>query len=295
MKHKDRFRARAALAPTLSAAVLAFGVSAAQAGDLPDYDASLKDYAPVYEPVPLWIGFYIGVQGAYATGEWDGGRLTTADLLAGDPGSFSINRSLSLDADGWLGGTQAGYNDQFGPYVICLEGDFFWSGVDGSKSFTDTASFPGEDFTFNSKLSIDLDYFATARVRAGYAFDNWMIYATGGFAWAETEARLEVAGTSDQGFDESTRVDAEANHLGWTAGLGAEVMASRNISVKAEWLYVGLTEEDYRFDRGRLGEEDLNVARYESDLSFNMFRVGLNWRYSHIPEPVEAYKLEPYK
>ena len=30
-----------------------------------------------------------------------------------------------------------------------------------------------------------IDYIATLRGRFGYAFDRWLIYGTGGFAWSQ--------------------------------------------------------------------------------------------------------------
>lgn len=280
MKHKT-ISTKAALAAAVSAAGLALGVAPAQAGGDRDHYGSLKD-APVYAPPPLWIGFYAGIHGGYATGEWDGDLDTPPLSLPGEE-TFVIDRSASLDADGWLGGIQAGYNDQAGPYVIGFEGDFSWSGIDDSRTFTDTF----DPFDFTSKLDIDLDYLATFRLRAGYAMDNVLFYATGGLALAETKARLDIHGTGGDGFDATTRVNGEGDHLGWTAGLGVEAMAFSHVSMKAEWLYVDLGEDNLRFDNDTFNEAAFNAARYDTDLSFNVFRVGLNIKYSDLRAPID--------
>jgi outer membrane immunogenic protein len=87
------------------AAVAAVGfASVASAADLPTKAPVVVDLAPIF----TWSGFYVG---ANVGGSW--GRMSTDFSLAGVPiGSTSQNMN------GWLGGLQAGYNWQRGPWVF---------------------------------------------------------------------------------------------------------------------------------------------------------------------------------
>src|SRR3954447_11302361 len=117
--------------------------------------------------------------------------------------------------DGFVGGAQVGFNYQFTPgsgFVVGVEADIQWmGGNDGNKGFfgfgngglfaaNPVAPFltPGFGIVgvpatganvalFNNGGSglgsNSNDWFATARVRVGYAFDRVLVYATGGIAF----------------------------------------------------------------------------------------------------------------
>jgi outer membrane immunogenic protein len=79
------------------------------------------------------------------------------------------------------------------------------------------------------------------RARAGVAFDRALIYATGGFAFA----------------DDAT---------GWTVGGGLEYAFTNNLSAKVEGLYVNLDQDD-------------NFLGIDNDAEFGVVRAGLNFRF----------------
>jgi outer membrane immunogenic protein len=64
-------------------------------------------------------------------------------------------------------------------------------------------------------------YYGTVRGRLGLATGNWLLYGTGGYAYA---------GTSCAGYFAD----------GWAAGLGTEVKVAGPWSVKVEWLHTEL-------------------------------------------------------
>ncbi|MGQ4273297.1 outer membrane protein [Terrihabitans sp. B22-R8] len=122
------------------------------------------------------------------------------------------------DTEGFIAGGQVGYNQQFGNWVAGLEADASYTDLDNDDDAVD----------FNSSLN----YLATVRGRVGFAFDKVLVYGTGGLAFGEVEY--------DNGVDSGAETQ-----LGWTAGGGVEVGLSQNLSVKGEYLYVDLGEEDY--------------------------------------------------
>src|SRR5262245_7278677 len=154
----------------------------------------------VYVQAPRWTGFYIGINGGGAWGDskWD--SIGTA---------FDVSGAM-------IGGT-AGYNWQFGPWVLGLEGDVDWTNIDGKSN----AICPVGCTTSNSWLM-------TVRGRVGYAFDRFMPYITGGLAVGDIKA-------SQPGF-----VGTDDTNAGWTAGGGFEFIIAGNFSAKAEYLYVDL-------------------------------------------------------
>ncbi|MFP3945157.1 MAG: outer membrane protein [Alphaproteobacteria bacterium] len=225
-----------------------------------------------------WTGVYFGIHGGYATGEWDGRLATTA----GDPpppdAGFS-DPTQAIDGDGWLAGGQIGYNWQHGHFVTGLEADISWTGFDGSDTFTTDAFTP----TFAKTHDLDIDYFGTARVRPGWAFANWLFYATGGLAWGETSGDLAVAYDPDGDGPEpvfgTSFADTDETHVGWTAGAGIEFLARGNWTIRAEWLYVDLGKEDYHFTGEVFNGDPFDTDSFPSDLSFHVFRVGLNYKF----------------
>src|SRR5712692_9800194 len=149
---------------------------------------------------------------------------------------------------GLIGGT-IGYNWQINQFVLGVEGDIDWSGIRGS---TTTLCAVGCD-TRNHWLG-------TVRGRLGYAFDRFLPYLTAGLVLGDINAtRPAFPGGS-------------ITTAGWTVGGGIEVGIVSNVSVKAEYLYVDLSNFNCGLNCG------LTAA---GDVSFyaNIFRAGLNVRF----------------
>src|SRR5919112_4218568 len=188
----------------LSATALVALTAAASAADLPIRSAPP---APIVAAVPVftWTGFYVGVNAGYG---WNANDSITVGGVR-----FDLD-----DEGGFVGGAQAGYNYQIGSFVVGLEGDIQYADFGGDDRF----DFDGDgiaDDDFNNS-----DWFGTVRARAGVAFDRALIYATGGFAFA----------------DDAT---------GWTVGGGLEYAFTNNLSAKIEGLYVSLdADNDDGFD-----------------------------------------------
>lgn len=143
----------------------------------------------------------------------------------------------SPDIDGFVGGIQAGYNWQgASPLVLGLEADLQYSNVKSSV------------FT--------LDYFGTLRARAGFAFDQFLVYGTGGFAYGGGE--YEVGGLTD-----------DNTHTGWTLGFGGEYAVSNNVTLRAEYLYLDMGSETYNTVSGPI----------DVGLTTNMLRAGVNYKF----------------
>ena len=211
--------------------LVALGVAPAVAADLP---ARTYTKAPVaVAPIAPWAGFYLGAMGGY--------------------GSESDNGIKG----GFAGGT-LGYNWQQGPLVFGLEADAAWADIKSSAAAT--AFVPGVGLV-TATASVKVQDWGTVRGRIGYAFDQVLIYGTGGYAWADTKvsATATAAGLG---------ASASESHVlnGWTAGAGAEVMFAPKWSLKAEYLYKSFT-----------GQNFFNAPT--PTLNVNSFQVGVNYHF----------------
>jgi high affinity Mn2+ porin len=102
----------------------------------------------------------------------------------------------------------------------------------------------------------------TLRGRVGYAFDHWMVYATGGFAWSLGRF-LQTPGV----VDDTDRV--LHLHTGWTAGAGTEVAIAPSWTLRLEYLYLNFGNADVVFPSG---------ATAGSSYDIHTARAGLNYK-----------------
>jgi outer membrane immunogenic protein len=178
-----------------AAALVAAGWTAsAEAADL-----NYGQRAPYTVNQPLngysWAGPYLGANLGY---EWG-----------------SVNNNPAKPS-GFVGGVQAGYNFQNGPWVFGVEGDIQAAGADDTFA----------PWKFSNP------WFGTLRGRAGYTFGNVLAYGTAGLAFGELRAQTF-------GWTESH------TSAGWTIGAGAEVGFAPNWSAKLEYLYIDLSTSQF--------------------------------------------------
>ena len=80
-------------------------------------------------------------------------------------------------------------------------------------------------------------FITTVRPRVGWTFDNVMIYATAGYAFATyqvVDSYNFVVGLPGM------QSDVTAKLSGWTAGAGIEYAFYKGMSLKLEYLYLGM-------------------------------------------------------
>ncbi|AWB20010.1 porin family protein [Methylobacterium currus] len=241
----------------LTAALLTGVVAApASAADLPRRVAPPPAFTPV--PVFTWTGFYAGVNAGAGFGG-GGGTFTDATYGTVSPGS--------RDA-AFVGGGQIGYNYQFTPgsgFVLGAEADIQGttfgrarSGLVGTTTFTD--------------IGPTLDWFGTVRGRIGYAFDRFLVYGTGGFAYG--------GGGMPANASTYTGTLPGSFRTGWTAGGGVEYAITERLSARIEALYVSLERNG---GSGGLVYDTATSAYYglgKPKAEFGVVRAGLNYRFS---------------
>ncbi|WP_051356968.1 outer membrane protein [Azorhizobium doebereinerae] len=209
--------------------------------------------APIVPVVPVfsWTGFYIGANAGFGGDKYEyafGGVASPLGL-----------GSASADSSGFFAGGQAGYNYQFANNIVLgLETDIQWSGIEGDVTLTT----PGA--TTNLKSS--LDYFGTVRGRLGYAFDRFLPYVTGGFAYGESKTSISQLTPTSLYSGEGSGVKT-----GWTVGGGLEYALTNNWTFKTEYLYVDLGDSDYG--------SALTGSTVSVDNKFHTVKAGINYKF----------------
>jgi outer membrane immunogenic protein len=149
---------------------------------------------------------------------------------------------------GFTGGGYLGYNWFLNCFLLGIETDFNGAntsptGVDVEVGGAGTTGLT-ETTTYNSKLN----WFGTLRGRVGTVFlDNWLVYATGGLAYANVSHTLNdnCVGCANFSFGGGTTSQSNTStKIGWTGGFGTEYLFAPHWLLRAEGLYVDLGSED---------------------------------------------------
>ncbi|WMS40756.1 outer membrane beta-barrel protein [Acuticoccus sp. MNP-M23] len=216
------------------------------AGNALAADLVVVEPAPVFEAAPVilnWTGVYFGLQGGYG-GDW-----------------FDQD---NLDLGGFVGGGHVGYLHQFqNGFVLGAEGDVEYSGMDGSESAN------GRLFgvPIRARVGRDIDVLASARLKAGFAYGNFLAYATGGYAYAHTSADANIISGGAQIF----RTSRDEGRHGYTIGGGAEALVTEKISVGLEYRWTDLQDTKLTFGPG--------VSDVKINNDFHAIRARLSYHF----------------
>lgn len=227
---------------------------------------SLKD-EPGPVPSFVWSGFYVGVNAGYAKS----GKGNRTDLTLAASG-VELGASGEMEPKGAFGGFTAGYNKQFGNWVLGVEADLQAAGLDDKvNGFHDAA--PG--FPFTSRASTQTEWFGTLRARFGYAKERALFYVTGGLAFADTDYSLTA---SNPTFGTVTITDSDVRE-GYVLGAGAEYMLNQNWTMKFEYQYLNFSD-NLLFNQSTFnGEATGTFYKTDAELDFHTLRVGVNRKF----------------
>jgi opacity protein-like surface antigen len=247
--------------------------------------ADLPRKAPAYVPpapvlVADWSGIYAGLEGGYGWGHQTNGTVpfsldpssletcTGCSLVGPEFDEFqSILHDNKTGADvilgkakqkGWLFGGFFGAQKQWGNWVLGIEGDIDAANIKGSVA--GSASFNGNfvggeflDLNHSASLESKIDMLASLRGKVGFVpAPNWLIYGTGGAAFAQVKNSLTDSQSLQYGDDgegcpppaisisicnaaNSFTASAKTSMFGWAAGAGVDWKLP--IDARSAWVF----------------------------------------------------------
>lgn len=223
--------------------------------------ALAADYPPIAPPPPpvfTWTGPYVGLHigGAFA-------------------GNISINGSPIVSStfgrDGVFGGAHLGYNYQMNSVVIGLQAEYNFAGITGSAT--------AGPFAFHSAVR----QFGSIDGRLGLAFNRWLIYAIGGFAYSDPRHSIVNDGIP------LTR-DYAANEYGWDVGGGVEYAFMGNWTGRIEYRYYNWGNKGYADTLGyglAAGATGV-IPSHTTTEQLHTVRAGLTYKFNWPQAPVVA-------
>ena len=231
-----------------------------------------------------WSGFYVGANAGVSWGDtsldFDIEPGTTGVVIP--PADVTGLNAIAADdgnKSGFAGGAQAGFNWQFGSWVLGIETDYGFMDIDQHRTNTYQSMIslpivpPPPPTTYTVEQRVQSNWIWTVRPRIGYASGPWMFYVTGGLAM--TEIDLETSITDSRVPPNSASNDEEEGKTGWTAGIGGAWAFSPNWSVKGEWLYADFGNVDAFATAGN------GFYRLESEgkVKANIIRLGVDYKF----------------
>lgn len=213
--------------------------------------ADLRTTSPAAVPAvaPMagnWSGFYVGMHAG-----WTGLNGNQWNVSSPIQGSSSVNRGQF----NW--GLLAGVNFQMQQLVLGLEADV---GFPGTRNALD--AFTGGPAAVNITQGYGMDWNAHVRARAGLAMGQFMPFVSAGVAFGQE--RLGNAFMTAI----STRTA-----LGYTVGVGADFMFTRNWIGRVEYLF-----EDYG-SRTVIGGTTAGIGTVSTRPTANTVRAALMYKF----------------
>jgi outer membrane immunogenic protein len=177
-------------------------------------------------------------------------------------------------------------------WVAGIEADIDAAHINSSTS----ACFTGVVNEICGIRDTDIKDFGTVRGRLGYAFNNVLLYGTGGWAWGHgnNTTQITCVGPGCPGTSLLPRspapFSADVNLNGWAAGGGVEWAFLPNWTLRAEYLHLqfdGVTEDSS--SHAPVAVPVLLTSHVSSNVRVDIARVGVNYLFNWGGPPLARY------
>lgn len=177
----------------------------------------------------LWSGIYVGGHAGVGETDFDS-LLDGSEIPSFTPDDAVMGNAFDLDSG--LGGIQAGINRTFSDFLLGLEADLTYFGRKERR-------FDPNDFGLGNtdNATVEIDWLASLRARAGIVSANTLFFATAGLAWID--ARYTAQNASNSPFDQGS---ISLGELGFVAGGGLEHALTPRLRLRLEALYYGFDD-----------------------------------------------------
>jgi len=256
-------------------AMMAATFTSALAADLPAAISNGYSAQPV--AVYNWQGVYAGLTGGGAWGDINttANSITTSGALVGIPGgafnpasTFRGANSSASVSGGTVGGF-VGYNYQLGRLVLGVESDAAWTSIKTSSAFSGSPL--GPQYTTSTKA----DMFGTVRGRVGYAFDNVLVYGTGGLAYGHFKSNLGILpGPKGAPTGPQYAASDDAWLTGAAYGGGLDWQFAPNWIARIEYMRLDFGKSGHNFNFGAAG-----TAHADATAPMNIVRAGIGYKF----------------
>jgi outer membrane immunogenic protein len=244
-----------------------------------DLGAPVYRAPAVYVPVSSWTGFYAGFNGGYG---WSN-PSTTATPFQNFPGLAVIPPfAFSQNVNGAVFGGQLGYNYQIANWVVGVEGDFDWAGINNASSSLAISPGSGGTATDGFMAHQNIRWLASIRGRLGYAWGPSLLYVTGGAAWDERDNNLLVSTNTNVAGAAASAASFSTTKSGWVIGAGYEWMITPKWIVRGEYLHYGFNSGDITpvsVPCGFGGPAVCGVNVSSSNNNIDVVRLGLSYKF----------------
>jgi high affinity Mn2+ porin len=209
-----------------------------------------------------WNGFYAGGHIGYA---WGASDWSTP----GNTGALNLSQPVDgfAETGSFFEGLHAGYNYTLPNRIVV--------GVEADTTFPAFRNLNGLSIggstTFFSPVARALETYSetmlasgTVRGRIGYAPGNWLLYATGGFAWTYDQLALTQLATGNTDMPFLWR-------FGWVAGAGVEAPIAPHWTARLEYLFTDYGDRTVAFAN--------NAQQFTSDFKLNEVRASVSYHF----------------
>jgi outer membrane immunogenic protein len=279
------------------ASLVALGT--ASAADLPRREAP----PPVFVPVPVftWTGVYFGTHSSYTFSD-----RQTIRTVGNNPNTITNvalarrapNFRAEQDGIGNIGGG-IGYNYQFTPgsgFVVGAEADVTWTDIGKRRDYLGPAIAQNNFIPDPSSYRNRLNYLGTVQGRLGYAFDRFLVYGTGGFAYGDVKYQADFfTGTGllaytgrykgfetgyvyGGGIEYAIPTDSFLNRFNFIGGL----IGASAITLKAEYLRYDLGSRNVLVNNTGLGGAATGSYTSRFNTEGNLIKAGFNYKFGSL-------------
>jgi outer membrane immunogenic protein len=267
-----------------------------------DLGAPVYRAPAVYVPVASWTGFYAGFNTGYG---WENSSSTATPVQSFSSVGITTGGvpvvppvAFSQQLNGPLFGLHGGYNYQIASWVVGVEGDFDWAGLNNSAQFVlpDPLLGSGGTATDGFMAHQSIQWLASIRGRLGYAWGASLLYVTGGGAWEKVNTNYLLSTDTAGGvFAESSAASFSNTRSGYVVGAGYEYMINPNWIVRGEYLHYGFNSGSNINPifvacavGGAAGVCGSNVTRNNDNI--DVVRLGLSYKFGGYAAAPAFYK-----
>jgi outer membrane immunogenic protein len=235
-------------------------------------DLGARHYSPLVRLETFdWSGLHIGITGGGAFDGHDPGfsfENVPPDSVA------LLPHGADLTSKGGLVGGEIGYDIVTGGWLLGVEGDISWTNFgdrDTHRVDENTAiGLPPITFATNYQM----DWISTVRGRIGIPFDHFLVYGTGGLAFADVSMNTTVT-VGDPPIGQLVG-STEKTKAGWTLGGGAEYALCNNITIKTEAMWFDLGSISLNAAAPALTNSSLDV---DQKIEGVIARAGIGYKF----------------